>query len=539
MNQKEELINLLGPTPHAFSYAAGAARYQNLTRLDPQNFYLIPPSGAPNGTVSLEACELLAGPSYGGYGLGNTLDSITTWVVPLLILVGNMNYDSFAAQKYWNQITVALHLLANPIHAMWSLLVKLDVKRRIEVRCRDGLRGVGRGDDIVWIYSAILYALDDFNFSANFEHHFNSLMAIARSDAVEDQEACRIAAIELTVSRVNNTRRAWFAILGYVAAVTANIIRADFAEKMPVHISHTIALRELNFWLICAIILSAKVGGFPSEWKSVGVLVDLQAKLTSAPFILRPLQPWTGGNYTWRPRKNMSSISASPDRRFVVLAFLATASVTTAMLMSFVLSYLTPTKGIGVRSTVELCYWGWWCVNATATYLFERNRSPSKKKWLWTIAKDGLAAIFMVVFLFSAWAGWWNSCYYWSSALHPGTSRDTAYIDLVDMQQDIAALMKKTLPILVGLEFGVQLILTTSMIWYCQGGTLRPPWTMAAAEPETIFQTLLRRHPAGIAPNDDDADREFNIRPHDPRNPLLQGEGTYELRRRDSPWVLA
>lgn len=401
----EKLIKLIGPPPHAFNYAAGTARYQNLTRLDPHNIYLVPPAGAPNGTVGLQACELLAGPSFAGYGRGNTLDSIATWVVPLLILVGNVNYASFDAQKYWNQITIALNLLGNPIHAIWSLLAKLDVKRRIEDRCRDGLRDVKNRDDVVWIYSAILYALDDFNFSLDFERHFAFLMAIARSDAVEDQEECKRAAIELTVSRVNNTRRALFAILGYVAAITANIIRADFSDKIQLHISHTIALRMINFWLICAIILSAKVGGFPSEWKSVGVLVDLQAKLDPSPFRLKPLEPWNGGNYTWRPKKNMSMVSSSSDRRFLVLALLAFTSVTFAMAGSLTLSYYTPTKGIAIRSIVELSFWSWWCFNALVTYFFDQYGSPSKKKWLYSIAKDSLTAIFMIVFLFSAWAG--------------------------------------------------------------------------------------------------------------------------------------
>lgn len=408
--EMDELINLIGPPPHAFNYSAGTVRYQNLTGLDPYNIYLIPPPGAPNGTVGLEACELLAGSSYGGYGSGNTLDSIATWVVPLLILVGNMNYASFAAQKYWNQITIALHLLGNPVHAIWSLLTKFDVKRRIELRCRDELRGVKNGKNVVWVYSTILYALDDIDFSLNFEHDFKYLMAIAKSGAVKDQEACKRAAIELTVSRVNNTRRALFAILGYVTAITANIIRASFSEKIPLHISHTIALRELNFWLISAIILSAKVGGFPSEWKSVGVLVDLQATLDPAPFKLRPLEPWSGGNYTWRPKKNMSKVSSpkvssSSDRRFLVLAFLAFTSVTAAMAPSLALSYNTPTKGLGVRSIVELSFWSWWCFNALVTYYIDRYTTPSKKTWLYAIAKDSITAVFMIMFLFSAWTG--------------------------------------------------------------------------------------------------------------------------------------
>lgn len=400
----EELIELIGPPPRFFNYSAGTARYQTLTRLDPHNIYLIPPPGAPNGTVSIEACELLAGPSYGSYGPETTVNLITTWVVPLLILLGNVNYASFDAQKYWNQITIALHLLGNPIHAIWSLLAKLDVKRRIEVRCRAGLQNVENGENVVWIYSAILYALDDFDFSHDFEHHFSSLMAIVRSGAVKNQEACKRAAIELTVSRVNNTRRALFAILGYVTAIIAKIVHVNFSRKTEPYSAY-IALREDNFWLICAIILSAKVGGYPSEWKSVGVLVDLQAKLDLVPFRLRPLEPWTGGNYTWRPEKNVSKVSSSSDRRFLVLAFLAFASVTAAMAASLTLTYNTPTKGIGVRSIVELSFWGWWCLNALVTYVFDQRSSPSKKKWLYTIAKDGLTGVFMMLFLFSTWTG--------------------------------------------------------------------------------------------------------------------------------------
>ena len=285
----------------------------------------------------------------------------------------------------------------------WSLLAKLDVKRWIEIRCRDSRRNVEDGEDVVWNYSAILYALDDFKFSFDFEHHFGSLMKTARSGAAEDQEACKRAAIELTVSRVNNTRSALFAILGYVTAITAKIIRADLSEKDGRHI--LIALREVNFWIICAIILSAKVGGFPSEWKSVGVLVDLQVKLDPAPFRLRPIEPWNGGNYTWRPRKNTCRVSTSSDRRFLVLGFLAFISITASMAASLALSYNTPTKGVGVRSTVELSYWSWWCFNAVFTYVTDQYGSPSKKRWLYTIAKDGMAAIFMIFFLFSSWTG--------------------------------------------------------------------------------------------------------------------------------------
>ncbi len=181
---------------------------------------------------------------------------------------------------------------------------------------------------------------------------------------VELKSACRRAAIDLTTARVNNTRRAVFAILGYLAAITANVIRVDFSGNVPLHYSHTIALRELNYWLITAIILSAAVGGLPSEWTSVGILMELQSK-TGLDFHIKRLRPWRGENHTWRPEKDLSrTISGVSDQRHLLLAFLSFASITTAASISFIMSYFSPTKGVGVRSIVELTYWGWWFANA-------------------------------------------------------------------------------------------------------------------------------------------------------------------------------
>lgn len=413
----DELLRLIGPPPASFNYNRGQSRYQNLTTRSPNHPFLIPPPGAPQQTVGLEACEALAGPGYGSYGLGNALDAIGTWVIPLLILVGNINYASFQRQAYWNQLMVALSLLGNPIHAMWALLTKLDVKRRIEARVRLKLKNRNEGD--VWIYSTILYTLDDFNFSEKFDEHFDILMNVATDLAKwEAAEACRQAAVQLKVSRVNNTRRALLAVLGYLAAITANILRSVFADKISLHISHTIALREVNFWLLCAILLSARVGGLPSEWNSVGVIMDLQSRLNETQglnvhFGLNQLVPWAGGNYTWRPIKDVSvQLSQTKDFRHRILAFLCFLSVTAAMAMSVAISYNTPTKGFGVRNIVEISFWAWWCVNAIVTYYFDKyylqqDGSSSHKfsYWITSSAKDAFITVFMLSLLFSAWSG--------------------------------------------------------------------------------------------------------------------------------------
>ena len=409
MNNPSEII---GSVPSSFDYSAGTDRYISLTRLDPNNTLLVPPPGAPLGTVGLPACEVLAGPGYGTYGRANTLDSLATWVVPLLILVVNFNYPAFDQQICCNRVAIALHLFGNPIHAMWALLTKLDVKRRIELRCRGYFLKMGLRETDIWKYSAILYALDDFDFSRDFENHFLRLMEIASSDNHSVKSACKRAAIDLTITRVKNTRRAVFAIFGYLAAITANIIRGNFSGNIALHYSHTIALRELNYWLIAAIILSAAVGGFPSEWTSVGILIDLQSK-TGLDFNIQRLQPWRGGNPTWRPEKDLSvTISGVSDRRHLTLALFAFASVTLAAFISFIISYFTPTRGIGVRCIIEIVYWAWWCVNAIVMYTIGQYRAhwtTTERGWLITIVKDSIFALFTILFLLSAWNGKSNS----------------------------------------------------------------------------------------------------------------------------------
>lgn len=264
----DNLTSLTGPAPPDFNYDIGTARYQNLTELDPHNILLIPPKGAPPGIVGLNACEKLAGPDYGGYGAGNALDS------PLLVLVGNMNYATFIRHKYWNQIAIALHLHNNPIDAIRSLLTKLDVKRRIESRFRDS--GLATGE--IWIYATTLYALDDFGSLQDFPYHFEKLMEIALFGQEDEKNVCERAAIDIILARVGNTRRTVLAILGYLAAITANILRAALSSDIPLHLPHTIAPRVLHYWLITALIVSAALGGPLSEWTAISIPKELESK---------------------------------------------------------------------------------------------------------------------------------------------------------------------------------------------------------------------------------------------------------------------
>lgn len=74
-------------------------------------------------------------------------------------------------------------------------------------------------------------------------------------------------------------------------------------------------------------------------------------------------------------------------------------------------------------------------------------------------------------------------------AIDPGIGRTKAYIDFVNMENEIKTLVKTLLPGLVGLGVNIQLLLAFSMVWFSQG-TLRPP-TMQEEEAARLYVGLL------------------------------------------------
>lgn len=71
--------------------------------------------------------------------------------------------------------------------------------------------------------------------------------------------------------------------------------------------------------------------------------------------------------------------------------------------------------------------------------------------------------------------------------------RTKAYIDLVNMENEIKTLIKTLVPGLVGSGVSIQLLFAVGMIWFSQG-TLRPP-TMQEEEPERLYVGLLYQNP--------------------------------------------
>ncbi|KAI9792041.1 MAG: hypothetical protein M1816_003023 [Peltula sp. TS41687] len=487
---------LLGPFPARFDLDVGRSRWLTLRELDPSSPLLVPPPGAPSGTVSLEACYVLAGRKFGFYSYQTALEGITSWVVPLYVLVGNLNFAKSQRYGFWNVSSVVAHVLGNPVDALWGLLTKLDVERRIGRRCRKEFELLVPKED-VWIFRTILIALDDFGFSEGFERHLELLKEVVvetvnrASRATDENEqsdetksapgqpqpwqGCRRAAVDLATYRVNNTGRALLALLAFCAAVASKLILANSGDGFTPHLPHTIALRAIMYWLGPVVILSAKAGGYPSEWTSVGILRDLEHRLERPhAFGLQPLTPWNGGTYTWQPRKTHAHKISSRTSAWPWFLFsLSVASVTGAWAPSFTISFRTPTRGVGARGVAELSFLTWWLLNGFATGMIEyynRRNQDLKKRWIVLSYINMAGTIGILTVLLGSFSGWWRNCHAWSAVASLGPRR--AYMDF-NMLQTIKESLHVEFPVIIGAAMIWQLIVSLVMLWSTQDSPFR------------------------------------------------------------------
>ena len=78
-------------------------------------------------TLSRTACEAFAGSDATWYPRQDVYDRVILWRVPLIALVAT---TTLPALGYWTQVFTIVHLISDPIDALWSLFYKLDYAQR-------------------------------------------------------------------------------------------------------------------------------------------------------------------------------------------------------------------------------------------------------------------------------------------------------------------------------------------------------------------------------------------------------------------------
>ena len=344
------------------------------------------------GTLTLTGCLDLCGHGYESYQASDVLNSIATWILPLFLLIANLSYGPYG----WLEcIQTASHLLGDPIDTISGLLMKLEVAREYRQRvetstvlrnCISEQYQCGGEDlyqEVAKDLATVLTAIDDHSLIDVFselECHIKRNPAISLS-------ACATAANELSELRVSNKFLTIFAILLYVLSIlTAYLQTFVFSEGTEIshHLPHTIALRELYYWLLPAVILSSYTGYFPSRRTSGRVLQRLGRDI-GLKIPVGPVESANGGTYTWRPVPNFSTVRQGIG---LLLAFF---SVSLAFAIAFLLSWVTPTQGLGCRGLTQLGFFSGWIISFGMSCALKRMFAKSQNhKLLWRLvtAKD-------------------------------------------------------------------------------------------------------------------------------------------------------
>ena len=422
--------------------------------------------------VPIGLCEEYCGSSYGDYDARDIWGALTTWVIPLFGLVANMHFaestlHGLGSQWPWmakilksrslrwlrphfpKHFVFAVQL-ANPIGTIWSLVDKLDRSQTIWNRCQEinenqldlgnDERNDGEEDrfaNALRDISNVCNALDDFGYdkSDNKTERLIELLGakilIPSRDGLRSVSAAhsvykhvKVASRDLAFARIRDSLHVAFAVLVYVGNAAAALLTSSTSNGLDYALPHTIALRELCFFLLAQVILSSAAGRWAQQWMPQVVMRTFAEQILAIEEDIRredaveaisaedakefwgdlgkeEIALWDGGSYVFRPQKGNSN----HNRRWV-LSVMAWLMVAIAFSVSFTTSWLTPTTGIGGRGLAEILYFTVWNVNFFVEQLWMVQQIGEPKKlffWIWL--KDGIISLFVLLFFYLPFIG--------------------------------------------------------------------------------------------------------------------------------------
>jgi len=501
------------------------------------------PSG--NLTIPLSQCYKICGPGYTRYPLTDILKRAALWLIPVFMLVGNFQFPPLGPL---NSFFIAIHLLGDPIHTVYSLLVKLEVSQRIHARWVNSPPPIREGElyqdekerrralrDI----ATVNVLFDEWNYSAvgvypQMRRLFDRLEGEKRTDFIA---ACREAAHKLSDSRVNDSLRTWLAVGGYIVGVIAaymKTLESGLSNRTP----HTLGFAILYSWLIPAAVISATVGGFAKTRVGRRVIRDVKDELRDdwtiadpadvtylstvrLPFLNDPvLKEFTSleesfsffGSYSFRHNTSLKfpSPSALETRRAHTwnrpnwfLLLLSCLPIIIATFNAVLLSWMHPPNGLGCRSLTQIVYCITWLLSALFTRLAGKLFS-GKYYFRLVNVKDLIFAVMQIGFRLAVLVGYYNSCKCWSNYFSL-TRRGPAFLEVVQ-PKELADMVRIRWPVIVIVALSAQ-GLVLLIICLCLGKGLKI-FDRSEAEQTQIFGELME-HEKSIIRKCSIADSEY------------------------------
>jgi len=519
-------------TPHLFGNDACNLTIVETGPLDPWRYFgkasFVNITSGNRTRMPLSECYAMCGLGYSPFPLTDILKRIALWLIPVFMLVGNFQFPPLGPL---NSFYIAIHLLGDPIHTVYSLLVKLEVSRRILAHWVNSPPPIREGEHYkdekgrrraLRDIATVNVLFDEWNYNAigvypQMRRLFDRLEGKKRTNFIA---ACREAAHRLSDSRVNDSLRTWLGVVGYIVSVVGAFMKT-LESGASNRMNHALAFAILYSWLIPAVVLSATVGGFASTRSGRRVIREIKDELRDDWTIADPadvtylsivrlplsdgplLKDFTSleesfssfGSYSFRhntslkfPRPSAleSRGAHSWNRPNWLLLLLSCVPVIIATFTAVMLFWIYPPNGLGCRSLTQIVFCITWFLSALFTKLTGKLFS-GKYYFRLVIMKDLILAVMQVGFMLAVFVGYYNSCLCWSDYFVLNR-RGPAFVEMVQPKA-LGDMVRIKWPVIaiVGLSAqGLMLLI----IYLCSGKGLKI-FERSEAEKTRIFGELM------------------------------------------------
>ncbi|KAG4430314.1 hypothetical protein IFR05_014204 [Cadophora sp. M221] len=422
----------------------------------------------PNTPLSItnEFCNSQCGEKFSWYPNNEIASRLVVWLIPVLVLMGNLHMPSLSA-KY--KLFSLLHMLGDPVDTLLSLQHTLAIRHAAYIWAQRTITQLDlqvQPDDL----ATVSWALDTLDAGGSAE---TVLIPVLHRPTFPF--ALQEAASDIRAATVKEPTRTFLAIAIYLSTVTSAFIKASSDNQALSRPGNRIAFAMLYSWLIPVILLSSFGNRFTTSDACIRAIRRFSRHLDLEETELLPKQfsskiigygiyhtsdpqkaaPWAGAIYVFRPRKAIfwQNVPHFPSPLYLLLCALAPIAI--AVVTAVLISYNTPTKGIGCRSITHLSITTMWLLSFLITTTLQKT-GLATGKWLLVIVaiKDaviGLGSLCTVILIF---AGRFNSCWCWSNGLN-GVLGHSLHI-LLGATHLLQANAESIYPGLVGAGLGAQ-----------------------------------------------------------------------------------
>ncbi|KAL2787396.1 hypothetical protein BJX66DRAFT_341217 [Aspergillus keveii] len=468
-----------------------------------------PFSQPENIILTLPGCKSTCGAGTSFYD--DVGPRLSTWLIPILLLIGNMHMARLGNEKY----AALLHFLGDPIDTMWSLLTTAEVWSRAHSLAERTIpKAPGEQEahykarliDVATLFAAIeeLEGGSTDRAPDHFHTTFSAILASRKPSMSSDAfyHLVKETANELSDSRSAGLRRAGIAVFAYFYHVIAGFVDVIGGESSSPP-GGRIGTSMFISWLIPAVLVSNALGGYASRrtalrimerfvkvvsgegvedhqmfsaekrstmlslfGRGMGRASGLGTAASSRTTDFYASQQWSGSIYCYRPRKILFR-GGPRDTNPATLFVLSLLPLLISTITSVTLIWVTPTVGFDCRSLMMVAISCLWLLSCGITFVTYTTRlADGVYHYRLTLIKDALIGIPVLGVIVLSSCGIFNSCMCWSALF---SRRAGAYVVLDD--RDERGFNARTwYPALVAACLGLQMIVFFVMTWMMRHG---------------------------------------------------------------------